>query len=79
VAGADRPDRFVGEYEIGMWLEDGELAPEDGSPTVSSLSPKYCRRSEWPTRDPTTPSSSSIGGEISPVYAPSLSQCTFWA
>ena len=35
--------------------------------TVSSVSPKYCRRSEWPTSEPTTPSSSSNGAEISPV------------
>ena len=28
---------------------------------------------------PSTPSSRSIAGEISPVYAPSSSQCTFWA
>src|SRR5262249_52768510 len=47
--------------------------------TVSSVSPKYCRRSEWPTREPTTPSSSRSGAEISPVYAPSSSQWTFWA
>src|SRR5437870_1465514 len=47
--------------------------------TVSSVSPKYWRRSEWPTREPTAPSSSSSGAEISPVYAPSCSQCTFCA
>ena len=47
--------------------------------TVSSVSPKYCRRSEWPTSEPATPSSSSIGAEISPVYAPSGSQWTFCA
>ena len=47
--------------------------------TVSSVSPKYCRRSEWPTSDPTTPSSSNSGAEISPVYAPSGSQWTFCA
>ena len=35
--------------------------------TVSSVSPKYWRRSEWPTSEPATPSSSSIGAEISPV------------
>src|SRR5207248_1558546 len=47
--------------------------------TVSSVSPKYCRRSEWPTIAPATPSSCSIGAEISPVYAPSAAQWTFWA
>src|SRR6478672_3635127 len=47
--------------------------------TVSSVSPKYCRRSEWPTIAPRTPSSSSIGAETSPVKAPSSAQCTFWA
>ena len=47
--------------------------------TVSSVSPKYWRRSEWPTIAPETPSSSSIGAETSPVYAPSGAQCTFWA
>ena len=47
--------------------------------TVSSVSPKYWRRSEWPTSEPATPSSSSIGAEISPVYAPSCSQWTFCA
>ena len=35
--------------------------------TVSSVSPKYWRRSEWPTIAPAAPSSSSIGAEISPV------------
>src|SRR5207244_8482656 len=47
--------------------------------TVSSVSPKYCRRSEWPTIAPRTPSSTSIGAEISPVNAPSRAQWTFCA
>src|SRR5256714_12494751 len=48
-------------------------------PTVSSVSPKYCRRSEWPTIAPWTPSSDRIFVEPSPVKAPSSAQCTFWA
>ncbi|TML06129.1 MAG: hypothetical protein E6G36_00505 [Actinobacteria bacterium] len=47
--------------------------------TVSSVSPKYCLRSECPTIAPYTPSSRSISAETSPVYAPSASQCTFCA
>ena len=47
--------------------------------TPSSVSPKSCRRSEWPTSEPATPSSRSIGAEISPVNAPSGSQWTFCA
>ncbi len=101
-AGADRPDRLVGEHEaVGLRLEHrrpgGGARPRSRPPrappasrrrtrsrrarrrarrararaTVSSVSPKYCRRSEWPTSEPATPSSSSIGAEISPVYAPS--------
>src|SRR3954454_21447064 len=35
--------------------------------TVSSVSPKYCRRSEWPTIAPFTPSSVSMAAETSPV------------
>src|SRR5207248_496250 len=38
-----------------------------GRATVSSVSPKYCRRSEWPTMAPAAPTSSSIGAESSPV------------
>ena len=47
--------------------------------TVSSVSPKCWRRSECPTIAPSTPSSSSIPGEISPVNAPSAAQWTFCA
>ena len=47
--------------------------------TPASVSPKYWRRSEWPTSEPAAPSPSSIGAEISPVYAPSSSQWTFCA
>ena len=53
--------------------------PRRAARTVSSVSPKYWRRSEWPTIAPWTPSSRSIGAEISPVNAPSSSQCTFCA
>ena len=35
--------------------------------TVSSVSPKYWRRSEWPTMTCVTPASSSIAVETSPV------------
>src|SRR3954452_14675438 len=45
----------------------------------SSLSPKYWRRSECPRITPSTPSSSSIGGETSPVQAPLSSSCMFCA
>jgi hypothetical protein len=47
--------------------------------TVSSVSPNSCRRSECPTSVPRTPSSASISGEISPVYAPDGSQWAFCA
>src|SRR3954453_12917673 len=46
---------------------------------VSSVSPKYWRRSECPTSDPATPRSRSMGGAISPVKAPSDAQCVFCA
>ena len=36
-----------------------------------SVSPKSWRRSEWPSTTPCAPASSSIGGETSPVNAPS--------
>jgi hypothetical protein len=42
--------------------------------TVSSVSPKYCRRSECPMIAPFTPSSRNIAAETSPVYAPSVVQ-----
>jgi len=47
--------------------------------TVSSVSPKYWRRSLWPMITYSTPRSFSIAAEISPVYAPAASQCTFCA
>src|SRR5512144_3197962 len=46
---------------------------------ASSLSAKCWRRSEWPRITPSTPSSTSIGAETSPVKAPSGSSCMFWA
>ena len=39
--------------------------------TVSSVSPKYCRRSEWPTIAPSTPSSAASPPRPRPVNAPS--------
>ena len=42
--------------------------------TTSSVSPKYCRRSEWPTITYDTLSLASIAGLISPVKAPLSSQ-----
>ena len=47
--------------------------------TVSSVSPKSCRRSEWPTSAPLTPSSSSISARSRRCTAPLGSQCTFCA
>ena len=47
--------------------------------TPSSVSAKYCRRSEWPRIAWVTPMSFSIAGETSPVKAPSFSKCMFWA
>src|SRR5262249_9222371 len=47
--------------------------------TVSSVSPKYCRRSECPTITCVTPKATSMGAETSPVNAPSSFQCTFCA
>ncbi len=41
---------------------------------MSSVSPKYWRRSEWPMMTWVQPISSSMAGQISPVYAPSFSQ-----
>src|ERR1022692_353229 len=46
--------------------------------TVSSVSPKYCRRSECPMMTWVTPRASNIAAEVSPVNAPSCFQCTFW-
>src|SRR3954454_8770521 len=47
--------------------------------SARSVSLKYCRRSEWPSSTPFTPSSAIIGAETSPVYAPSGSWCMFCA
>ena len=47
--------------------------------TVSSVSPKYWRRSLWPMMTYSTPISFSIAPEISPVYAPLSAQWMFWA
>src|SRR5581483_3175434 len=47
--------------------------------SASSVSPKYWRRSECPTIAPHAPTSTSIGGETSPVNAPEASKWTFWA
>ena len=47
--------------------------------TVSSVSAKYCLLSLWPTTTQSTPASSSIAGEVSPVYAPLSSKYTFCA
>src|SRR5882724_3948985 len=46
--------------------------------TVSSVSPKYWRRSECPMITWVQPTASNMPAEISPVYAPSFSQCRFW-
>ena len=42
--------------------------------TVSSVSPKYCRRSECPMITCVTPQASNWGAEVSPVNAPSSFQ-----
>src|SRR6185503_8794388 len=47
--------------------------------TVSLVSPKYWRRSEWPTITYTQPASFNMLTETSPVNAPFGSQCTFCA
>ena len=47
--------------------------------TVSSVSPKYWRRSLWPMMTYFAPASSSIPVEISPVYAPDSFQWQFSA
>ena len=47
--------------------------------TVSLVSPKYCRRSLWPTKTHLAPTATSIGPEISPVNAPSFAQYRFCA
>jgi hypothetical protein len=47
--------------------------------TVSSVSPKNCRRSECPTITCEHCSAWSMPGATSPVNAPLDSQCTFWA
>ncbi len=47
--------------------------------TVSSVSPKNWRRSEWPTITYSTASLASIGGLTSPVNAPWSSQWQFCA
>src|SRR2546425_3907769 len=46
--------------------------------TISSVSPRYNRRSEWPTMTHWQ-RSLSIAGETSPVYAPDISQKQSWA
>src|SRR5690606_11758548 len=44
----------------------------------SSVSPKSCRRSLWPTMTLSHPTSASIAALISPVKAPWDSQWQFW-
>src|SRR5512135_44376 len=46
--------------------------------TASSVSAKYCRRSEWPMMQWVAPASFSIRVDTSPVYAPSSAKWTFW-
>src|SRR5215467_8565582 len=46
--------------------------------TLSSVSRKSWRRSEWPIMTYRHPASASMGAETSPVNAPSLLQETFW-
>src|SRR5260370_32687406 len=46
--------------------------------TLSSVSRKSWRRSEWPMMTYRQPASASMGAETSPVNAPSLLQETFW-
>src|SRR6266436_3576085 len=46
--------------------------------TLSSVSRKSWRRSEWPMMTNRQPASASMGAETSPVKAPSLLQETFW-
>ena len=48
-------------------------------PTVSSVSPKCSRRSEWPSSTMSRLQSLSMTGEISPVQAPWSAQCMFCA
>ena len=47
--------------------------------TISSVSAKYWRRSEWPSTTYSAPTALSMSAEISPVYAPDFSQCMFCA
>ena len=47
--------------------------------TVSSVSAKYWRRSEWPSTTYCAPTALSMSAEISPVKAPLFSQCMFCA
>src|SRR6267378_2496916 len=53
-------------------------AIKDFLATLSSVSRKSWRRSEWPMMTWRQPASASMGAETSPVNAPSLLQETFW-
>ncbi len=47
--------------------------------TVSSVSPKWVRRSLWPSSTRWAPQSRTMSGETSPVHAPWSAQCMFCA
>src|SRR5207247_2053249 len=63
---------------VGLRHEAVDVVGLDAA-TMSSLSAKMCLRSEWPRMTWLQPTCFSIAGEISPVKAPSRSQCMFWA
>ena len=58
---------------------DASIAATVFFQTDSSVSPKYWRRSLWPTMTHFTPTAASMGPDTSPVYAPSFFQNRFWA
>ena len=71
---ASRSSRVSPTQRIGVisFLNTALILPL----TRSSVSPKYWRRSEWPTITYEQSSAVSIVAEISPVYAPFGSLCT---
>src|ERR1700687_4138982 len=79
-SGADGPDRFVGDHEsdgfLGrdfvesaqtMGMSPASMADLSLRLTVSSVSPKYWRRSECPMMTWVTPTASNMLAHISPV------------
>ena len=76
----------VARLALGERLADADDGAQSGAiaaavffATISSVSPKSCRRSLCPRMTQVAPASLSMPAAISPVNAPEASACMFWA